>query len=208
MRERTHTTLGMVIAITGALLGILGTLMLFTRWYEPVMAAELAAGREDEKLIVQYIFPALSDIGVLAGVLWAVAAYGFGTRRSWAWSVGIIANVMALQSSFFPMIPPVTRDLPPITAPIFIPNLIFFVLMLRVVRQLDWHILIVGLLLEVLLYSVFSMEWGDIGNLVITTAQVGEVLFNEYGVAVLMLGLLLLSAIMGGVFIAQEDDDE
>ncbi len=146
MRERTHTTLGMVIAITGALLGILGTLMLFTRWYEPVMAAELAAGREDEKLIVQYIFPALSDIGVLAGVLWAVAAYGFGTRRSWAWSVGIIANVMALQSSFFPMIPPVTRDLPPITAPIFIPNLIFFVLMLRVVRQLDWHILIVGLL--------------------------------------------------------------
>ncbi|OPX60153.1 MAG: hypothetical protein A4E29_01152 [Methanomassiliicoccales archaeon PtaB.Bin134] len=69
-------------------------------------------------------------------------------------------------------------------------------------------ILIVGLLLEVLLYSVFSMEWGDIGNLVLTTAQVGEVLFNEYGVAVLMLGLLLLSAIMGGVFIAQEDDDE
>ena len=69
-------------------------------------------------------------------------------------------------------------------------------------------ILIVGLLLEILLYSIFSLEWGDISNVVITTAQVGEVLFNNYGVAVLMLGLLLLSAIMGGVFIAQEDDDE
>lgn len=68
-------------------------------------------------------------------------------------------------------------------------------------------LLVVGLLLEVLLYSIFSLEWGEISSVVITTAQVGEVLFNEYGVAVLMLGLLLLSAIMGGVFIAQEDDE-
>jgi NADH:ubiquinone oxidoreductase subunit 6 (subunit J) len=68
-------------------------------------------------------------------------------------------------------------------------------------------LLVVGLLVEVMLYSVFSLEWGDIGNTVIKTAEIGEVIFNQYGVAVLMLGLLLLSAIMGGVFIAQEDDE-
>lgn len=68
-------------------------------------------------------------------------------------------------------------------------------------------LLVVGLLVELMLYSVFSLEWGDISNTVISTAEIGEVIFNQYGVAVLMLGLLLLSAIMGGVFIAEEEDE-
>jgi NADH:ubiquinone oxidoreductase subunit 6 (subunit J) len=68
-------------------------------------------------------------------------------------------------------------------------------------------LLVVGLLVELMLYSVFSLEWGDIGDTVIKTAEIGEVIFNQYGVAVLMLGLLLLSAIMGGVFIAEEEDE-
>ncbi len=68
-------------------------------------------------------------------------------------------------------------------------------------------LLVVGLLLELMLYSIFSLEWGDIGDTLIETAEIGEVVFNQYGVAVLMLGLLLLSTIMGGVFIAQEDEE-
>jgi NADH:ubiquinone oxidoreductase subunit 6 (subunit J) len=67
-------------------------------------------------------------------------------------------------------------------------------------------LLVVGLLVELMLYSVFSLEWGDIGTAVIKTAEIGEIIFNQYGVAVLMLGLLLLSAILGGVFIAEEED--
>jgi hypothetical protein len=146
VKKQTNNTLGMVIASLGALLGIVGTLLLFVRWYEPVMAAEVAVGRPDEGIIVQYIFPVLSDIGVIGGVLWALAAVGFGLRKSWAWTLGVIANVLALQGSFFPMIPPVTRGLPPANALVFVPNLIFFVLMLQVVRRLDWRVLAIGLL--------------------------------------------------------------
>jgi len=68
-------------------------------------------------------------------------------------------------------------------------------------------ILVVGLMLELILYSVFSIEWGDVGSTVMETARIGEVLFGTYGVGVLMMGLLLLSAIIGGVYIAQEDDE-
>ena len=68
-------------------------------------------------------------------------------------------------------------------------------------------LLVVGLLIELMLYSVFSVEWGDVGSTLINTVEIGEMLFNEYGVAVLMVGLLLLSAILGGVFIAQEDEE-
>ncbi|HUT27005.1 MAG TPA: hypothetical protein VMW85_03020 [Methanomassiliicoccales archaeon] len=68
-------------------------------------------------------------------------------------------------------------------------------------------LLVVGLLIELMLYSVFSVEWGDVGDVLIETADIGKMLFNQYGVAVLMLGLLLLSAILGGVFIAQEEEE-
>jgi len=146
MERQTNNTLGTIIASLGALLGIVGTLLLFVQWYNPVIAAEVAAGRPDEATIVRYIFPALSDIRVIAGVLWGLAAIGFGRRKPWAWALGIIANILALQSSFFPMIPPVTRDLPPATGLIFVPNLVFFILMLQVVRRLDWRILAIGLL--------------------------------------------------------------
>ncbi|TFG56622.1 MAG: hypothetical protein E4H30_03575 [Methanomassiliicoccus sp.] len=68
-------------------------------------------------------------------------------------------------------------------------------------------LLVVGLLIELMMYSVFSVEWGDVGSTLFNTVQIGEMLFNEFGVAVLMVGLLLLSAILGGVFIAQEDEE-
>ncbi|HOO03552.1 MAG TPA: hypothetical protein PLJ11_02410 [Methanomassiliicoccales archaeon] len=68
-------------------------------------------------------------------------------------------------------------------------------------------VLIVGLLLELMLYSVLSLEWGDIGDTVLKTVEIGTMLFKEYWVAVLMLGLMLFSVIIGGVFIAQEDDE-
>jgi len=68
-------------------------------------------------------------------------------------------------------------------------------------------LLVLGLLLETILYSVFSIEWGDVGTKMIDTVQLGEAVFNDYGIAVLMMGLLLLSAILGGVFIAQEDEE-
>ncbi|MHC1710101.1 MAG: hypothetical protein AB9819_06825 [Methanomassiliicoccales archaeon] len=69
-------------------------------------------------------------------------------------------------------------------------------------------VLVVGLLLELMLYSVFAIEWGDIGGTVLKTAEIGTAIFIDYGAAVLMLGLMLFAVIIGGVFIAQEEDDE
>ncbi|NLX47684.1 MAG: hypothetical protein GXY70_05915 [Euryarchaeota archaeon] len=69
-------------------------------------------------------------------------------------------------------------------------------------------LLVVGLLLELMLYSLFSIELGEIGGTVLKTAEIGTAIFADYGVAVLMLGLILFSVIIGGVFIAQEEDDE
>ncbi|MDD5468866.1 MAG: hypothetical protein PHS96_13775 [Anaerolineales bacterium] len=130
--------LGAALALAGALLGILGTFLLFTGWYEPMMAAEAAAGRPDEEKIVRYIIPVLADIGLLAGVCWAVAGYGFLARLSWAWPLAVVANVLALQGSFFPNIPAASRGLPPVFGLVFLPNLLFYFLLLRGVGKLGW----------------------------------------------------------------------
>ena len=75
-------------------------------------------------------------------------------------------------------------------------------------KSIVYKVVLVGFLMALMMYSVFSVEWGDVGTTLMDTAQVGLATFNDYGIAVIVLGLLLLSAIMGGVFMAQEDDDE
>ena len=137
--------LGFVLALIGALLGIFGSFLIFTRWYEPMMAAEIAAGRPDEETIVKFIIPALSDFGIIAGVLWAVAAYGFLSKARWAWPVAVTANVLALQGSFFPMIPAASRGLPPVFGIIFAPSLVIYVLLLLFVGRVSWKVLVFSL---------------------------------------------------------------
>ncbi len=137
----THrSTLGTLVSLIGAALGIVGSLLIFVRIYFPMIALENAVGRPDEGIIVKYIFPALNDVSILGGVLWALAAFAFYKGLHWAWHLGVIANVIALQGSFFTMIPPLSRGESPLMAVVFIPNLIFFFLLLRVVRQVDWRV--------------------------------------------------------------------
>lgn len=150
MAQNTLTSrenkLGFGLALVGALLGLFGMFLLFTQWYEPMRAAELAAGRPDEEVIVKFIIPFLTDLGMVAGVLWALAAYGFLQQRKWAWSVAVVANVLALQGSFFPMIPAASRDLPPMFGLVFAPNLILFVVLLKMVGKVEWKVLGLSLL--------------------------------------------------------------
>lgn len=137
--------LGAGIALVGGLLGVIGTFWLFTAWYQPMMAAEAAAGRPDEEKIVRFIIPLLADIGILAGTCWAVAAYGFFARLRWAWPLAVVANVLALQGSFFPNIPAASRGLPPAFLLVFVPNLIFYFLLLHGVGKLDWGRILLSL---------------------------------------------------------------
>lgn len=143
----SRNKIGLGLAVVGALLGLIGSFLIFTEWYQPMMAAEMAAGRPDEKIIVQYIIPALNDVAMIAGAIWVVAAFGFANNRKWAWPVSVTASVLALLGSFFPMIPAASRDLPPAFGLIFGPSLVIYVLLLWLVGQVSW---------KTLLFSLFS----------------------------------------------------
>ncbi len=131
MKERR--ALGAVLCIIGAVLGIFGTIYLFMNWYIPSLNFE--AGEPGSEILLKYIFPALSDVGIVAGVMYAVSAYGFIVGTTWASSLAVIAIVLALPATWFINIPFMAANQPPIFFPLFIPNLVmFFFLMLGVRR--------------------------------------------------------------------------
>jgi hypothetical protein len=52
---------------------------------------------------------------------------------------------MALQGSFFPMIPAASRDLPPAFGLIFVPSLAIYVVLLLFVGKVNWKVLVFSL---------------------------------------------------------------
>jgi len=133
---KQNAKLGGVIAIIGALMGIIGHYVLFMNWYEKGMAAE--AAEPGCEILLKYLHPFLTDLGILAGVLFAVSAYGFFTSRKWAFLLSVIAIVLALQGSWFVNVPFMAAGLPPIYFTLFWPYLIMFFLIMRVVGKVPW----------------------------------------------------------------------
>lgn len=136
--------LGGILAVIGALIGIIGHYVLFLRWYEIGMAAE--AAEPGCEILLKYIQPALFDVGILGAVLFAVSAYGFFTTRNWAFPIAVMATVLALQGSWFINVPYMAADLPPVYFTMFWPYLLLFVLMTWLVGRLPWTRTLLGLL--------------------------------------------------------------
>ena len=86
--------LGGILATIGALMGIIGHFILFLNWYHIGMSAESA--EPGCEILLKYIHPALTDVGIFAGILFLVSAYGFFTKKSWAF----LLSVIGIRASF------------------------------------------------------------------------------------------------------------
>jgi len=148
MEERSKV--GVAISLIGAILGIVLVYVSFLQVYGPIMASEMAAGRAGGEIIMdgvsisKYVMPIVNDIALIGGVIWAVSAYGFIKKETWAWSTALIANVLSLLS-FFMLIPALSRGISPIYTLVFIPNIIAFFLLLAYVRQVDSKIIAISM---------------------------------------------------------------
>jgi hypothetical protein len=131
------------------IVGVLGaatSLYLFVTGWKRIIAAEIAAGSPTEAVIVTYVFPMLTDLEIIAGIGLLVAAYGFATRKNWAWLVGVASSVIGLMPSFFQMIPPLSRGLFPAHIVTYLPYLFMYCLLLLYVRPVGGKIFILSFL--------------------------------------------------------------
>jgi hypothetical protein len=128
--------LGGFIALIGGLMGIIGHITIFLSWYFRGMAAE--AAEPGCEILLKWIHPAMADLGILGGVIFLVSAYGFFTRRKWAFLLSVIAIVLSLQGAWFINVPFMAAGLPPVYFTLFWPFLILYFLIMVPVGKLSW----------------------------------------------------------------------
>ncbi len=128
--------LGGILASIASLMGIIGHIVLFLNWYQIGMHAESA--EPGCEILLKYIHPLLADFGLLAGILFAVSAYGFFTKKTWAFFLTMVALVLALLGSWFINVPYMAASLPPVYFTLFWPYLILYFLFLKAVGKVSW----------------------------------------------------------------------
>lgn len=134
---KNRQTLGGILALIAAAMGIIGHIVLFLQWYRIGMSAESA--EPGCEILLKYIHPVMADFGLLAGVLFAVSAYGFFSGRNWAFFLATIGLVLALLGSWFVNVPYMAAGLPPVYFPLFWPYLLLYFLFLRLVGKVTWR---------------------------------------------------------------------
>lgn len=136
--------LGGILASIGALMGIIGHFVLFLNWYQVGMHTQSA--EPGCEILLKYIHPLMADFGIFGGILLGVSAFGYFTRKNWAFLLSVIGLVLALLGSWFINVPYMAAGLPPIYFPLFWPYLILYFLMLRSVENISWSRTLLGLL--------------------------------------------------------------
>jgi len=133
---KKNNKLGGIFALVAAVIGIVGHFVLFFQWYVAGMSAESA--EPGCEILLKWIHPGLGDLGFLASAFFLVSAYGFFTKKNWAYLLSVIGIVMALLASFFINIPFMAASLPPVYFMLFIPYILFYFMFLWKVGELPW----------------------------------------------------------------------
>jgi hypothetical protein len=135
---------GGTLALIAAAMGIIGHFVLFLNWYQVGMNTPSA--EPGCEILLKYIHPMMAYLGILAGGIFIVSAYGFFTRKDWAVPLSIIAIVFALLASWFINVPFMAAGLPPVYFPLFWPYLALYFLLVVFIAGIPWRLTLLGLL--------------------------------------------------------------
>ena len=134
---------GIILGIIGALLNIVGIFTIFMIWYPRSQTME--AAEPGCEMLLKYIMPGLSDMSILAGMLFIVGAYLFFLRNKWAFPSLVVATIFALQGSWFVNVPFMAAGEPPVYFIIFWPNLILYFCIMKLAGNLSWGRAVLGM---------------------------------------------------------------
>ena len=145
--KKINYTAGFILAILGALLGLGLNLKYFLDVYKLYIATQIDMfpGLTNFRVIT-YILPFFVGMAMIAGAMYLVSAYGFINKKSWAYAVATVGNILAVQFSFWPMIPAMDMRLDPVFLWVFFPNAIIFALLHILVGKRSPGQIILGLL--------------------------------------------------------------
>lgn len=156
--------LGLYLALLGAFLGLVAYPLIFLDQYHFMMVAEFNKGESVMPgsgigcmSIVKWYYPAFTDIGVLAGMLFLLSAlYGFRNKQEWAFKTSFVATVMMLMTSFWPSVPALdTSNFPYHIIFIFLPTLGIYFGLTRYVKNLPLSRVLFGMVIGMAMITSF-----------------------------------------------------
>lgn len=191
---KTNYRLGCILALIASLMGIVGHYVLFMNWYRVGMAADSA--EPGCEILLKYIHPALADFGIFAGVVFAVSAYGFFTRRKWAFPLSVIAITLALLSAWFINVPYMAADLPPVYFTLFWPYLLLYFLLMRGVGRVPWSRTVLGLLTGIAFITCFMNGVSSTSRIITIGAPLFVLVQRLHWVAMIGWGVVTVGVLL------------
>ena len=180
--------LGGILTLIAALLGIVGHFVIFLNWYQTGMHAE--AAEPGCEILLKYLMPGLADVGMLGGVLFAVSSYGFFTKKNWAFTLSVIAMVLALLASWFINVPFMAADLPPVYFALFWPYLIIYFLLMIPVGRVSWSRTLLGLVTGIAYITCFMNGVSSTSRIITVGADIFFLVQRLHFIAMLGWGIV------------------
>ena len=190
--------IGLILSVIGMLIQLILAPWFFLLHYELLMVKEIEVAKCPTCVyIIKYFLPAYTDVAIIAGIFYFIAAIGFYRKDEWSVKMAMIGNILALFTSFWPMIPEMDTGVPILYAAIFLPNVVLWFVIARYAGNISWGRIMTGLFTGMAMVTTFmngtasvnmymkTLRSPDARVLIFTTpkgnpytvAKVGEVFF-------------------------------
>jgi hypothetical protein len=193
---KNKNLLGGILATIASLMGIIGHMVLFMDWYQVGMHTQSA--EPGCEILLKYIHPLMADFGILAGVLFAVSAYGFFTKKNWAFFLSVVALVLALLGSWFINVPYMAAGLPPVYFILFWPYVLLYFLFLVTVGKVSWSKTLLALLTGIAYIFCWMNGVSSTSRIVTTGAPIFMLVERLHWVAMIGWAVVTVGIIMKG----------
>jgi hypothetical protein len=191
---KNKNVLGGVLAIIAALMGIIGHFIIFQNWY--IVGMHTQSAEPGCEILLKYIHPLMADLGILGGVLFAVSAYGYFTRKSWAFFLTVLALILALLGSWFINVPYLAAGLPPVYFILFWPYVLLYFLFLKVVGKISWSQTLFALLTGIAYIFCWMNGVASTSRIITIGAPLFTLVQRLHWVAMLGLGVVTAGIIL------------
>jgi hypothetical protein len=192
---KRNEKLGGIVALISGLMGITGHFILFLNWYVKGMSAESA--EPGCEILLKYIHPAMTDLGIVGGVIFLVSAYGFFKKKNWAFLLSVIAIVLSLQGAWFINVPFMAAGLPPVYFILFWPFLVIYFILMISVGKLSWSRTMVGLLSGMAWVFCLMNGIASMSRIITIGAPIFALVQRMHWIAMLGWGIATVSILMG-----------
>jgi hypothetical protein len=193
---KNKNLLGGILATIASLIGIIGHMVLFMDWYQVGMHTQSA--EPGCEILLKYIHPLMADFGILGGVLFAVSAYGFFTKKNWAFFLTVVALVLALLGSWFINVPYMAAGLPPVYFILFWPYVLLYFLFLKAVEKIPWSQTLLALLTGIAYIFCWMNGVSSTSRIVTTGAPIFMLVERLHWVAMIGWAVVTVGIIMKG----------